>query len=67
LVISNLNKLLQANDVVVGATSNASYTVTRVDTNPLRAVLIITTPDPITANVDDEFGFSETISEWPNT
>ena len=67
LVISNLNKLLQANDIVVGATSNASYTVTRVDTNPLRAVLIITTPDPITANVDDEFGFSETISEWPNT
>ena len=67
LVISNLNKLLQANDIVVGATSNASYTVTSVDTNPLRAVLIITTPDPITANVDDEFGFSETISEWPNT
>ena len=67
LVISNLNKLLEANDVVVGATSNASYTVTSVDTNPLRAVLIITTPDPISANVDDEFGFSETIFEWPNT
>lgn len=67
LVISNLNKLLEANDIVVGATSNASYTVTSVDTNPLRAVLIITTPDPITANVDDEFGFSETIFEWPNT
>jgi len=67
LVISNLNKLLEANDIVVGATSNASYTVTSVDTNPLRAVLIITTPDPITANVDDEFGFSETIYEWPNT
>jgi len=67
LVISNLNKLLEANDIVVGATSNASYTVTSVDTNPLRAVLIITTPDPISANVDDEFGFSETIFEWPNT
>jgi hypothetical protein len=67
LVVSNLNKLLEANDVVVGATTNASYTVTSVDTNPLRAVLVITTPDPITANVDDEFGFSETISEWPNT
>jgi hypothetical protein len=67
LVVSNLNKLLQANDVVVGATTNASFTVTSVDTNPLRAVLVITTPDPITANVDDEFGFSETIREWPNT
>jgi hypothetical protein len=67
LVVSNLNKLLQANDVVVGATTNASYTITSVDTNPLRAVLVITTPVPITANVDDEFGFSETIREWPNT
>jgi len=66
LVISNLNKLLEANDVVVGATTNASYTITSVDTNPLRAVLVITTPVPITANVDDEFGFSETITEWPN-
>jgi hypothetical protein len=67
LVVSNLNKLLEANDVVVGAKTNASYTITSVDTNPLRAVLVITTPVPITANVDDEFGFSETISEWPNT
>jgi hypothetical protein len=67
LVISNLNKLLKANDVVVGATTNASYTITSVDTNPLRAVLVITTPVPITANVDDEFGFSESIREWPNT
>ena len=67
LVVSNLNKLLEANDVVVGATTNASYTITSVDTNPLRAVLVITTPVPITANVDDEFGFSETIREWPNT
>ena len=66
LVVSNLNKLLEANDVVVGATTNASYTITSVDTNPLRAVLVITTPVPITANVDDEFGFSETITEWPN-
>jgi hypothetical protein len=29
--------------------------------------MIVTTPDPITANVDDEFGFSETITNWPNT
>ena len=67
LVVSNLNKLLESNDVVVGAKTNASYTITSVDTNPLRAVLVITTPVPITANVDDEFGFSETIREWPNT
>lgn len=66
LVLTNLNKPLQANDVVVGSFTNASYTVTSIDNAPLKTVIIITEPVPITANADDEFGFSETIYEWPN-
>ena len=34
---------------------------------PLRTVIITTTPDPATANAEDEYGFSETITEWPLT
>jgi len=67
VVISNLNTLLKANDIIVGATSHASYNVTSVDSEPLKTVIITTTPDPATANVEDEYGFSETIYEWPNT
>ena len=67
VVVNNLNNLIEANDIIVGATSNASYTVTSVDSEPLKTVIIITTPDPASANADDDFGFTENITEWPFT
>jgi hypothetical protein len=27
----------------------------------------VTTPDPITANADSDYGFTETLTEWPDT
>jgi hypothetical protein len=65
LVVGYLNNYLSANDVLVGDRSNATYTITSIDTNPLKSVLIVTTPNPITALPDDEFGFSETITDFP--
>ena len=67
VVVNNLNKLIEANDIIVGATSNASYNVSSVDSEPLKTVIIITTPDPTSANAEDDFGFTETITEWPFT
>ena len=67
LVVGNLNKPLQANDIVLGAQTNAKYTIKTVDANPVKTVIIITNPDPITANVDDDFGFTETIYEYPDS
>jgi len=66
LVVGYLNDYLSANDVLVGDSSNATYTITSLDTNPLKSVLIVTTPNPISAEPDDEFGFSETITTFPN-
>jgi FlaG/FlaF family flagellin (archaellin) len=66
IVIGYLNDYLSANDVIVGDRSNATYTITSIDTNPLKSVLIVTTPNPISALPDDEFGFSETITDFPN-
>ncbi len=67
LVVGNLNKPLQANDIVLGTQTNAKYTIKTVDANPVKTVIIITNPDPITANVDDDFGFTETIYEYPDS
>jgi len=67
LVVEQLTQLLQANDVVVGDYSNASYNVTAVAVSPVKAIAIVTEPDPQNADPDDEFGFSETITNWPNT
>jgi len=67
LVVSDLNDRLKANDKVVGAYSNASFTISRVDTSPVKTVAIIVTPDPPTANGNGAFGFDEMIIEYPDT
>ena len=66
LVVGYLNDYLSANDVLVGDRSNATYTITSIDTNPLKSLLIVTTPNPNNADPDDEFGFSETVTNFPN-
>ncbi len=67
LLVGELNKLLQANDKVTGDYSNATYTISTVDVSPLKAVAIVTKVDPQSAGPDDEYGFSDTFTEWPNT
>lgn len=67
LILGELNKLLTANDVVRGDYTGAKYTVTSVDVSPLKAVAIVTKAVPQDSQPDDEFGFAETITEWPNT
>ena len=67
LIVGALNKDLAANDKVVGMYSNASYTISTLDKNPVKAFMIVTTPDPITANANSAYGFDELFTEWPNT
>jgi len=66
-IASGLNKLLEVGDIVTGDTSNATFTISTVDSDPLKAATIVLTPDPATANADDEFGFSKSITEYPDT
>jgi len=67
LVLTNLNKKVQANDKVTGVYSNSTFTVTRIDTSPTKAVAIVVTPNPPTANGNGPYGFEETFTEWPDT
>jgi hypothetical protein len=70
LTIRNFNKKLTGGEFLVGDSSNASRVVTSMDRLyqvPSKALAISTTPNPFDAEPDDEFGFSETITEWPNT
>lgn len=66
LILGELNNLVSVGDIIRGDYSRAKYTVTSVDKTPLKSVTITTTPVPNDAEPDDEFGFSETITEWPN-
>lgn len=65
LIVEELNASLQENDVVSGDYSNANYTIDTLDYNPVKTVTITTRPDPVSANVNDDFGFTETMTYWP--
>jgi hypothetical protein len=67
LVLSDLSDRISANDKVVGAYSNASFTVSSVDSTLAKTAIIVTTINPPTANVNQPYGFEETFIEWPNT
>jgi hypothetical protein len=67
LVIEELSDLLQEDDIVTGDYSNAIYTIDTVDLTPLKTVEIVVKPDPITANANDDYGYTTTIDEWPDT
>lgn len=67
LVVENMSDFLESDYIVIGDYSNARYRIDSVDLNPIKAVAIVTTTDPVDATPDDDFGFIETITEWPKT
>ena len=67
LVLTDLSDRVSANDKVVGAYSNASFTISSVDKTTTKTAIIITTINPPTANVNEPYGFEETFINWPNT
>ena len=67
LVATDLNKLLEAGDIVTGDSSNATVTISSVESGPLKAAALVLTPVPAAADPDDEFGFAESITEYPDT
>jgi len=67
LVVQSLNEYLQVGDVVRGDFTGATFTIETTDKSPLVETTINTKPKPLTAEPDDEFGFSETITDGPAT
>jgi FlaG/FlaF family flagellin (archaellin) len=67
LIVENMSDFLEEDYIIEGDYSGAKYTIDMVDLTPIKAVSIITTPDPIDASPEDSFGFNETITEWPET
>jgi len=67
LIVEELTELLEENDIIRGDYSNALFSVDSVDLSPVKAFAVVTEPKPINAQPDDEYGFTETITEWPKT
>jgi hypothetical protein len=66
LIVGNLSRLLEANNVVRGDYSHAKYTIMSTKKTPIKVVQIVTTAVPQDTDPDDEFGFAESITEFPN-
>jgi hypothetical protein len=67
LVITNGNKFIEEGFVLIGDYSNAKYTVNTLDMNSVKVVEVITEPDPINALPNSNYGYTETIIQWPDT
>ena len=65
LIVKSLNDYLEVGNIVRGDFSGATYTISTTDKTPLVLQTITTRPNPINAEPDDEFGFSETITDGP--
>ena len=67
LVVTGANKIIKVGDKLTGDYTGAAYNVVVTDVNSLNVVQIKTQTDPGTAKLGDEFGFIDTIKEYPNT
>lgn len=56
-----------SNVKVTGAESGASWNISSSYLSNVKLVIGTVVPDPTTANVNSDFGFTETIIEFPNT
>ena len=65
--IAGAQGTFQTGQDIKGVDSNGVYQVSTFDTTPLKLVAIKITPDPPTANADDDYGYTTTYTEYPDT
>ena len=67
LVITGGNEYIKPGYTLIGDYSGAKYNVATLDVTSINAAAVITEPTPTTAAPPADFGFTETIKEWPDT
>jgi len=67
LVLGGSQGTFKTDNTIKATSTNASYTLQSFDATPLKLATITIEPDPITAEPDDDFGYSTTIVEFPDT
>lgn len=67
LTIGGAQGQFKVNSEIRSASTNAAYKIASFDTSPIKLTKITVEPDPIYAEPDDDFGYTETIIEFPDT
>lgn len=66
IIITDVTGVLLTGNKLTGAVTNTAYTINTFDINDNQLVNITVIPNPSTANANSDFGFTETIEEYPN-
>lgn len=66
LSIGSTQGTFKINNTIRAASSNAAYQIASFNASPLKLASITVEPDPIDAEPTDDYGYSTTISEFPN-
>lgn len=67
LIIGGAQGQFKVDNIIRGMSTNAAYTLESFETPPLKLATITVEPDPITAQPEDDFGYTVSVSEWPET
>ena len=67
LIVTGGNEYIKPGYTLVGDYTGASYNVATLDINSVNAAAVLTQPTPNTALPNTDYGYVETITEWPKT
>lgn len=67
LVIGGAQGRFSVNNTIRALNTNAAYTLESFDSTPLKLANITVEPNPITAEPEDDFGYTVSITEFPET
>lgn len=67
IVIGGAQGTFQLNVAIKALSTNASYTASTFETAPLKLANITIEPNPIDALPNSDYGYTTTITEWPQT
>ena len=67
LIISGTQGNFRVNNTIHAVSTNATYTIDSFDASPIKLAQVVVEPNPIDAEPTDDFGYTTTITEWPDT
>ena len=67
LTLGGAQGQFKVNSTIKAVSTNASYNLASFDASPLKLVNIDIVPNPLDAEPGDDYGYTTTITEWPET
>jgi nitrous oxidase accessory protein NosD len=66
IIVTDIAGTLEVGRKLTGAVTNTSYTMSSFVANNNQLMNLTVAPNPSTANANDDFGFTETLEQYPN-